>query len=1436
LLLQRHQPSHHQNKKENQRHDLLLPLQLATSLAIWQLPHLSYFRLKQSPPLFIVYNMNFDLNEELLEPRDSSETDNSDFQVPTQLTPWEDVDEGIHLVSDDPYTSVTVKNNNHNAISGDAAAFNTHGVVHVRLLCAQRLPCPVGSSVCASVSLPPYKGRVKSKRKNAFLVSLDHGVCVQWNQIPKDHGNFIDQDDDDGLCSMVNGWSSKDSPVPSIRIDLMFSPLGMGLFDFTMATVELSCAVLLKNAGVWRERWLQMEIPSTLQSGSGIDNSSNAYFHRVPLVKIQAIFTPSAPSGGESSVGMFGFGSSTSRVPQQVPPPLIKSQAKPVIVVPDASQTGMAITSTASSQSGERMPLERRNSDETLSLSALDGIKSKKIMRESHEKREKGTIHEEEDATEADEDMTSIGMESDFRLDSPMSERGAADDGSIVSKSVQTPAALDPHLLRADTYWVPGSCAVCERVLIGRNGGFHCEQCGIDCCGDCRLNVDIRVPCGSDAAQEFVEKIQKAKLSLSGLLNYVAPDEAFEQKRIGEESMHQSRHNPSETVHTGNSHEKATSDSPGETPPIGCFRVDVVKACLFQQNLPAWEEIPYDAYESDGTGKSSSKPPVRKGDYYVRVSTTDSNKTLRTPTLQNTGMPHFQSSEMTFPLPHYGVQFRIDVVEANTDSIVGSSLLTTQGLLQEQRDSFIETNGASLLQFLKGPVPWLGKRTFKLELRAGIKVGAIDDFYTAPKGGADQTGAISGWIQIDAGIEEFNKKLYGSRPIECPNRPPADLNIGNFSVHIARIKAIIEDLNDVVAEYNYVVSWKNPFLTAISFYVFVWFCLSFNAEYSGSLPLLILLLLSSYCAYKRSRGNAKKRYIQEELESIQRVEGSSVAYTLHRPKGTLNVAVTKGRSLLSKDLGISGRVSCGVFFDQMRYADKKTRDKVSRADKSATTPLEIGITPTIYSAHPDWNEMVESTTSKRLKQLIPGSDQDFFNESTSSEDTTEIVRLRELSFPVLQPFEVSSSVKDGKGRFVDGSLIPWHNSKGAVVVQVKFQDFFNNLPGFDHSLGEVVFPFAELVKNRQVKGWFKILEVGTNLIVPLDDLDLDGEQLDGNTGPPRVYLHLKWTPPSDSLGTKTEEGEKELSYVIQEELVRSSVLSKENKFDLVGSSIGAVNTALGIGGTVQVIQNTLGSVLDVLEAIINAFNFTDPFKSSVIFAGLFLVWLVLAMIPTRYIVLAGGLAQYAVTFALRFGEDLGISSTKKKSSKATDETKVGGTPSPFAIWINNAIRSLPTNEDLRKAYFWESRRLGAEQAEKHASEKRESRLKKLWKASWYSSVNLLFHEEEGDGQRFYKEPCFAVIQGHKFLWWYSVQDFDNGEPPDGKLFLSGHAGLGGPSPLEMRELSPEELPLCLSIFGRGGGGQQKVVMILPNSNTREALENAVAESFSFKTD
>ena len=69
--------------------------------------------------------------------------------------------------------------------------------------------------------------------------------------------------------------------------------------------------------------------------------------------------------------------------------------------------------------------------------------------------------------------------------------------------------------------------------------------------------------------------------------------------------------------------------------------------------------------------------------------------------------------------------------------------------------------------------------------------------------------------------------------------------------------------------------------------------------------------------------------------------------------------------------------------------------------------------------------------------------------------------------------------------------------------------------------------------------------------------------------------------------------------------------------------------------------------------------------------------------------------------------------------------------------------------------------------------------------------------------------AFAIVQGHRFLWWPSAHDFDNGETPAGRIFLAGHAGLAGLSPLETRQLDEREKSLAVSIFGGGLHEQQR---------------------------
>lgn len=173
-------------------------------------------------------------------------------------------------------------------------------------------------------------------------------------------------------------------------------------------------------------------------------------------------------------------------------------------------------------------------------------------------------------------------------------------------------------------------------------------------------------------------------------------------------------------------------------------------------------------------------------------------------------------------------------------------------------------------------------------------------------------------------------------------------------------------------------------------------------------------------------------------------------------------------------------------------------------------------------------------------------------------------------------------------------------------------------------------------------------------------------------------------------------------------------------------------------------------------------------------------------------------------------------------------------PAFLQKWFLNGIRSLPTNEDLRRAYFWESRRLGSKENEKFASEKRVSRLSRLWKASWHSMIEIRSIDDtsikvSGGNTKTHWKSAFAVIEGRRFIFWDSVGAFDSGELAAGLVVLSGHAGITTPSPVEMREIPPEVVTRVISIFGKGSSGQQRMTIVLPDSKTKETFEATVSE-------
>jgi len=148
-----------------------------------------------------------------------------------------------------------------------------------------------------------------------------------------------------------------------------------------------------------------------------------------------------------------------------------------------------------------------------------------------------------------------------------------------------------------------------------------------------------------------------------------------------------------------------------------------------------------------------------------------------------------------------------------------------------------------------------------------------------------------------------------------------------------------------------------------------------------------------------------------------------------------------------------------------------------------------------------------------------------------------------------------------------------------------------------------------LQKKRKIKGWYKVLKKGTRDTVEIqpEEFDKDKQNDDNSTqidpdtistkndnenkilnNDPMILLDLEITFPEEEV----TDIDRETSIVVAKEMIRSASLSQDTRVGIIGTSISTFNTVRGVTGNVQYLQNQLGSILDMIEMLRNAFNFS----------------------------------------------------------------------------------------------------------------------------------------------------------------------------------------------------------------------------------------------------
>ena len=193
------------------------------------------------------------------------------------------------------------------------------------------------------------------------------------------------------------------------------------------------------------------------------------------------------------------------------------------------------------------------------------------------------------------------------------------------SISVQSMYKAAQHRFGVKTFRTPAACCVCRKSIMSvllKTKAFHCEQCGVDCCADCHLQVDVKLPCGSYSAQEAVARVIQNKLSVDKIMRVVAPVVKPKQEEV---------------VQSGNTTRVGSESSIGESMGIGTLSLQFIQAFALGKPCRPDSDLNVLLRKNNITFVT--------GDYYMRVTAIESGDTARTHMIQNSGRPKFEPEE-----------------------------------------------------------------------------------------------------------------------------------------------------------------------------------------------------------------------------------------------------------------------------------------------------------------------------------------------------------------------------------------------------------------------------------------------------------------------------------------------------------------------------------------------------------------------------------------------------------------------------------------------------------------------------------------------------------------------------------------------------------------------------------------------------------------------
>lgn len=571
---------------------------------------------------------------------------------------------------------------------------------------------------------------------------------------------------------------------------------------------------------------------------------------------------------------------------------------------------------------------------------------------------------------------------------------------------------------------------------------------------------------------------------------------------------------------------------------------------------------------------------------------------------------------------------------------------------------------------------------------------------------SDKSSTRVGSVRLTLDYLEHRDVLF-LPPRLIRDREDRELSMETIKTNIERLDRIVAAFRDLETWYIDLISWKQPVRSGFVFTIFVYICLFSNAEFTLALLCYALLVYMMDRCFCRFSGLYLKQWIEvDDLDEVK--ENRDHPY---RPIAMLYVAPIEAE-LESKD---EEEATPSQVYVVVKYLPNDTSSddpSVLYVPTGPSREYEIGQTHAVRASKTRvrWRDLSNVVSKLHGRKSRTTTDAILQNVAISWKHQGNCLckkcSLGEeggIDHHAVQYPILQPAMMIAESKY---SLLPWHFSPAIITFALVFQSKEEN-----EIAGTAQIDLKTLLQpDRSETIWLSV-----NALSPY--------------APTRLCVRVKLKLPSVSQPIRRTD---RLYFKFLDHVM------KNNRAGLVNTLF---DTYRKYREATQLIQNEVGRVCGAIESFQNLLNWTHPEKTAVVFGLILLASILFSFIPGRYIILGVGVSEFGA--ALR--------EYRPPSNR-------------LKHLLMNSISSLPTTNDLRKAYdgyyqmYCKTQQIEMEEA------------KKAIGALKFSAFSVGICQTRTEEEKTWKY-IFAAVRLNRIVFWKSKDDAEAGLLPIGQVIL-----------------------------------------------------------------